>query len=1661
MCEAGRTVKPFRAVLCIVLAAVLTQVSSIRGQASQFGEWSAVFDMPLVTVHAALMRTGQLLFFDAWEIPGTPSARLWNPATNAYTPVPNGFAELFCAGHFLTNDGRLITSGGHNGGGVGTTDATAFDPTTLQWTALANLNYARWYPSIVQLADGRALTLGGAISRPENAEVPEALAPGATAWTTFPGAQRDVGEYPDVYQASDGRVFVTGGTPGLLDLSASSWAPLGSGPASSGASVMYRPGKIMKASGATNGADPVITATGVIDLDANPPAWRQTPSLAYARSQHNLVILPDGKVLVVGGAAEVSLVSTQPVLAAEIWDPNTETWTVVASMARPRMYHSIAILLPDGRVLAAGGGRLGPNEQNGEFYSPPYLFRGARPAITGAPASVGYGATFSVTTPDAANISRVTLVRASSVTHGLNLDQRFVELPFTAGSGTLSVQAPGNSRTAPAGDYLLFVLNAQDVPSLARFVRLDAVGGVTTLSVSDASVNEGTASGNSLVFTVSLNGTSSQTVTVNYSTVAGTAEAGVDYSTRTGTLSFPPGTATRTVSVPTLSDSLVEPNESLTLQLSAPANATIGDGSGVGTIVNDDVPSVPTLAIDSVSVVEGSSGTPVAAFTVTLSGASALSVLVSYRTQPGTATSPADFTSTTGTLTFAGGTTRQTIQVPIVADAAVEPPETFTVELDSPVNAVIETSVGTATITDDDSGTVTATYVVAGGADDVNEDGTTFTPAGSQVWLGSGANATASYLGLRFTGVSIPAGAAVTAAHLEVTPATTQWNAFAFETAAEASTNGAPFSSAARPSQRALLAPRVQHQSDVQWTANARVSLEDIAPLVQAAVQQPGWAGQALTLVLRGTGGAWARKVVQAAEAGSAVAPRLVVTYAVGGAPLNQLPVIGAATASPLTGVAPLAVNFSGAATDPEGAPLTYAWSFGDSTTGTGPAVAHTYTAAGTYTARLTVSDGTDAVQSAPLTISVGTAVLPSLTVSDVSVTEGQSATTAATFSVTLSAAGAATVSVAYATANGTAAAPGDYASATGTLSFAPGVTTRTIAVQVVGDTAVESAETFAVNLSAPTNATIADGSATGTIVDDDSAGGGTPVTVTYAIGAGGDDVNEEGTTFAPGSTGVWIGNASSATASYLGLRFTGVTIPAGATISDAHLELTASTTQWNAVAFELAAEAAVNSAAFSTTARPSQRTLLAPRVQHSSNVQWTSGTRYSLENIATLVQAVIDQAGWASGQALSVIARGTSGAWARKFVASAESSAASKPRLVVTYTVGAGDPVNQPPVIASAAAAPTGGAAPLAVSFTGAATDPEGAPLTYTWSFGDATSGTGASVSHTYTGAGTYTATLTVSDGALSATSAPLTITTSAPLLPLLSLSDTSVTEGQSGTASATLTVTLSSASLVSVQVNYATANGTAAAPGDYTATSGTVTFTAGATSQTIAVQVAGDTTVEADETFTVTLSGAVGATIADGTGIGTIVNDDSAAGGTPLTVTYTLSGGTNDVNQEGNTFTPGSNGVWIGNGSSATASYFGLRFTGVTIPAGAIVSEAHLEVTASGTQWNAMAFELAAEAAVNSAAFSASSTPSQRTLLTPRVQHSSNVQWTSGTRYSLESITALVQAVIDQPGWASGQALSVIVRGTAGAWARKFIGSAESGGTVAPRLVVTYTVP
>ncbi|MFZ4575893.1 MAG: galactose oxidase-like domain-containing protein, partial [Phycisphaerales bacterium] len=164
------------------------------------------------------------------------------------------------------------------------------------------------------------------------------------------------------------------------------------------------------------------------------------------------------------------------VRAAEMWDPVTERWRVMASAARYRGYHSNALLLPDGRVLVAGGGHPnpldGPAEPNAEIFSPPYLFRGPRPAITSAPSAVVYRQTFEVRTPDAASIANVNWIRLSSVTHAFNQNQRINRLDFTATATGLLITAPLSPDLCPPGHYMLFILNGEGVPSVAEVVRI-------------------------------------------------------------------------------------------------------------------------------------------------------------------------------------------------------------------------------------------------------------------------------------------------------------------------------------------------------------------------------------------------------------------------------------------------------------------------------------------------------------------------------------------------------------------------------------------------------------------------------------------------------------------------------------------------------------------------------------------------------------------------------------------------------------------------------------------------------------------------------------------------------------------------------------------------------------------------------------------------------------------------------------------------------------------------------------------------------------------------------------------------------------------------------------------------------------------------------------
>ncbi|MBY0324701.1 MAG: cellulase family glycosylhydrolase [Reyranella sp.] len=289
---------------------------------------------------------------------------------------------------------------------------------------------------------------------------------------------------------------------------------------------------------------------------------------------------------------------------------------------------------------------------------------------------------------------------------------------YTAASGTLTFAAGETSKvikvvvtgdaTVEANETVTLTLSS---PGGATIADGTAVGTITnddtaplpTLAVADATVSEGNSGTRNLAFTISLSAAATGPVTVAYATSNGTATAGSDYTAASGTVTFAAGETSKVVNVQVAGDTVVEANETLTLTLSSPTGATIADSTAIGTISNDDIAPLPTLAVADATVTEGNSGTRDLAFTVTLSAAATGPVTVAYATSNGTATAGSDYTAATGTVTFAAGETSKVINVQVTGDTAVEANETLTLTLSSPTGATIADGTAIGTITNDDT----------------------------------------------------------------------------------------------------------------------------------------------------------------------------------------------------------------------------------------------------------------------------------------------------------------------------------------------------------------------------------------------------------------------------------------------------------------------------------------------------------------------------------------------------------------------------------------------------------------------------------------------------------------------------------------------------------------------------------------------------------------------------------------------------------------------------------------------------------------------------------------------------------------------------------------------------------------------------------------------
>jgi hypothetical protein len=444
------------------------------------GSWTAPFNLTLVSIHAVMLHTGKVLLF-SWPNQTVGSdAVLWDPISGEITNIALTYQrDIFCSGTSVLADGRVFIVGGHIYQGAlqptqGVINTTIFNPATNSWTEGPVMSQARWYPTTTLLGDGTVIICAGTMNNGAGATNVDHYDPVSNTITTLPPtASKSMLTYPRMKLTTSGLLAWTNfPTTYYLNPATAKWITgpkLNSGSRSvTDTSVLLpRLTTIMEIGGTT--ASGVTGTAELLNLSASEPAWMYTASMHFPRLWPNTVLLADGTVLVVGGGTTGYYGG--PVLAAEIYNPVTGIWTEMAAQTAPRMYHSTALLLPDGRVLSAGQSS-GTYEKTGEIFSPPYLFHGARPTISDAPGTLGYGQAFTVTTPQAASISRVALVKAGAVTHSNNFDQRYVDCTFTTSGGTLLVTSPPNANHAPPGWYMLFLVNSTGVPSVASWIQV-------------------------------------------------------------------------------------------------------------------------------------------------------------------------------------------------------------------------------------------------------------------------------------------------------------------------------------------------------------------------------------------------------------------------------------------------------------------------------------------------------------------------------------------------------------------------------------------------------------------------------------------------------------------------------------------------------------------------------------------------------------------------------------------------------------------------------------------------------------------------------------------------------------------------------------------------------------------------------------------------------------------------------------------------------------------------------------------------------------------------------------------------------------------------------------------------------------------------------------
>ncbi len=473
---------------------------------SMFGSWETLpYIIPrqgggsVSIVHAALLHTGKVLFLDDGPTP------IWDPTDEVNPqfefPVTNPDYSLTCSGHsFLSTGNLLVVGGGGFGPRAGANKGFKFDPVAKTWTKTAgDMSKVRWYPTAVTTGDGRMLVVGG---WNENAILQsdiEIYDESSDSFVTISGATLGFPNlYPGLHLLPNNTIVYSrtgwghagGSPPASLDSSSylqftgptvGTWSPIAPSTINrcKGMSAMiYRNTcphtRILVVGGCDSLGGGINSAAEILDASFLSPAsaWAFTAPLpdSNPRRQCSAVLLPDNTIFVAGGV-------DTPNSPCMLFDPVANAWSPLADLPSVRMYHSVMILLSNAKVMMSGWANDAPSGTI-ELYSPPYLFKGPRPTISNAPATVNFGQQFTIGTPDATSIVKVTLVRPMAVTHQTESNQRVIELFFLhdhVHPNNLVATAPDGGSPhafAPKGYYMLFILNGDGVPSVANWVYL-------------------------------------------------------------------------------------------------------------------------------------------------------------------------------------------------------------------------------------------------------------------------------------------------------------------------------------------------------------------------------------------------------------------------------------------------------------------------------------------------------------------------------------------------------------------------------------------------------------------------------------------------------------------------------------------------------------------------------------------------------------------------------------------------------------------------------------------------------------------------------------------------------------------------------------------------------------------------------------------------------------------------------------------------------------------------------------------------------------------------------------------------------------------------------------------------------------------------------------